>query len=83
MTQWKKSALMQTHRKGDYMADTKQKAEEKATKPRITFSKAKILKTKRYAHRVDLLGILLKDGKQYTFDEVDGLLEKFMKGKVN
>lgn len=51
-------------------------------KTKITFSKEKILKSKRYEHRVDLLGVLLKDGKDYTFDEVDALLEKFMKGKV-
>lgn len=51
-------------------------------KEKITFNKAKILKSKKYSHRVDLLGVLLTDSKAYTFDEVDALIEKFMKGKV-
>lgn len=51
-------------------------------KEKITFTKAKILKSKRYSNRVDLLGVLLTDSKAYTFDEVDALIEKFMKGKV-
>lgn len=56
--------------------------EVKEAKAKITFSKAKILKSKRYKHRIDLLGVLLNENKAYTFDEVDALLEKFMKGKV-
>lgn len=60
------------------------KVENKAAevKEKVTFTKAKILKSKRYAHRVDLLGVILTDSKAYTFDEVDALIEKFMKGKV-
>ena len=60
------------------MVDKKQKE----TIPRVIFSKEKILGMKRYAHRVDVLGVLLKDDRQYTFKEVDDLLAKFMKGKV-
>lgn len=30
----------------------------------------------------DLIGALLEDGKTYTLNEVDALIEKFMKGKV-
>ena len=57
--------------------------EVKEAKAKITFTKAKILKCKRYKNRVDLLGVLLKENKAYTFEEVDALIEKFMKGKVN
>ncbi len=67
------------------MAKVENKAAEvevKAEKRKITFTKAKILKCKRYSYRVDLLGVLLTDGEAYTFDEVDTLLENFMKGKV-
>lgn len=56
--------------------------EVKETKVRITFTKEKILKCKRYEDRIDLLGVLLNETKAYTFDEVDALIEKFMKGKV-
>lgn len=61
--------------------DTVKEAKEKVEK--ITFSKAKILRFERYKNRVDLLNVLLDDEKPYTTDEVDGLIEKFMKGKVN
>ena len=48
-----------------------------------TFTKSHILTFKRYANRRDLLTQLLKDGKSYTLDQVDGLIQNFMKkGKV-
>ena len=46
------------------------------------FDKAKVLTLNRYAGRRDLLSVLLKDGEEYTTDQVDGLIEKFLKGKV-
>lgn len=47
------------------------------------FSKSHILTFKRYAGRRDLLTQLLEDGKTYTLDQVDGLIQNFMKkGKV-
>mgnify|MGYP000929337326 CR=1 FL=1 len=55
-------------------------AEEQVKKSKpVTFSKGKILTMERYKNRVDLLGVLLND-KSYTLDEVDGILNKFMKG---
>lgn len=54
------------------------KVEEKE----ITFTKASILKFKRYRFRVDLLNVLLEEDKAYTIKDVDALIEKFMKGKV-
>ena len=44
-----------------------------------TFSKSHILTFKRYANRRDLLTQLLKDGENYTLDQVDGLIQNFMK----
>ena len=46
------------------------------------FTKAQWVAAQRYAHRRDLSGALLEDGKTYTLNEVDALIEKFMKGKV-
>ena len=59
------------------------KAETTPTKSKVVFSKAKTLTLKRYAGRRDLLAQLLKDGKDYTLDQVDALIQNFMKkGKV-
>lgn len=58
---------------------------EEAPKPteKVVFSKAKILKLNRYANRRDYLSAKLEDGKNYTLDQVDSLIEKFnMKGRV-
>ena len=43
------------------------------------FTKAQLVASQRYVH---LIGALLEDGKTYTLNEVDALIEKFMKGKV-
>lgn len=59
------------------------KAEAAPTKNKVVFSKAKVLTLNRYAGRRDLLAQLLKDGKDYTLDQVDALIQNFMKkGKV-
>ena len=59
------------------------KAEAAPAKNKVVFSKAKALTLKRYAGRRDLLAQLLKDGKDYTLDQVDALIQNFMKkGKV-
>lgn len=56
---------------------------KKFDETKITYSKKQILQAKKYRHRVDLLGVLLKEGEAYTTDEVDALLDNFMKkGKV-
>ena len=52
------------------------------TKQEILFTKEQILASNKYANRRDVLGAILSDDKTYTFEKVDSLLEKFMKGKV-
>lgn len=49
----------------------------------MTFPKERIMKAARYQDRKDILGVLLEDGKEYSFEQVDALIEKFMKGMVN
>lgn len=56
---------------------------KKETKQEAMFTKEQILAAKRYSDRRDALGAVLADGKEYTLEEADSLLEKFMKGKVN
>lgn len=59
------------------------KADAAPAKNKVVFSKAKVLTLNRYAGRRDLLAQLLKDGKNYTLDQVDALIQNFMKkGKV-
>jgi hypothetical protein len=49
----------------------------------VTYNKQQILNSKKYKSRRDVLGAILADGKMYTKEEVESLLEQFMKGKVN
>lgn len=45
-------------------------------------TKAQLLASQKYANRQDILNALLEDGKTYTTEQVDALIEKFMKGQV-
>lgn len=47
-----------------------------------TFSKRAFLKSEFYRGKEDLINTLLADDKFYTTDEVDDLIDKFLKGKV-
>lgn len=47
-----------------------------------TFSKEQLLSANKYRNRKDILGVLLEDGKEYSFDQADILMDEFMKGKV-
>lgn len=57
---------------------TKQKEKQDAM-----FSKEQILASNKYANKRDALDAILEDNGVYTIEQVDSLLEKFMKGKVN
>lgn len=48
----------------------------------LKFSKKQLVSSKKYAFQRDVLNALLKEGRVYTFDEVDQQLNDFMKGKV-
>ena len=49
----------------------------------MSYRKEKIITMNRFAKRRDLLSALLVDGKSYTLDQVETMIQKFMKGKVN
>lgn len=61
-------------------------ATRKKTEPKTlaapAFTKEQLLTFSRYRERRDLLGVLLQDDRRYTYDEVDALVDNFMKGKV-
>ena len=68
--------------------DQNQKAQDSGRAPPVSnvpvFTKRNILTFQRYAKRRDLLSVLLEDGKEYTMEQVDSLLQNFFKkGKVN
>lgn len=58
------------------------RVEKKKPEQRVTFTKEQLCSSAKYADRRDLLGALLKSGEVYTFEEVDALIEKFLKGQV-
>ena len=47
-----------------------------------TFAKEALVNSKRFRNERDIVSALLKDGVEYTIAEVEGMIEKFMKGKV-
>ncbi len=61
----------------------KTKTNEIKQEMNFAYSKEQILASKKYENRRDVLGVILKDGEQYTLEKVNSLLEKFLKGKVN
>ena len=63
----------------------KKKTEEKieiaeVVKTPVLYTKAQIYKAKRYMNRKDIITVMLEDDKRYTFDQVDKLIEQFLKG---
>lgn len=60
----------------------KKKTEEIAevAETQTSYTKAQIYKAKRYMNRKDIITVMLKEDKRYTFDEVDKLIEQFLKG---
>ncbi len=58
-------------------------AKDKTATTQATHNKEQLAGSKRYANRRDLIRVLLEEDKAYTLDEVDSLIETYMKGKVN
>lgn len=54
------------------------KKEIKKPEKEAVFTKKKLLSMEKYKERVDLLGVLLEDGKEYSMAEADALLKKFL-----
>lgn len=59
------------------MVETKKDVEE------VKFSKEQLLSSGRFAKRKDLLCAVLKDSSQYTVEEAEAEIKKFLKRKVN
>ncbi len=55
---------------------------EKNKKTLLGFSKSRILSSKKYQKKKDVLSVLLEDGKTYSLKQVDDILNKFLKKEV-
>jgi len=64
---------------GFSLATSKGKKEAVKT---TAFSKEQLVSSSRYVHRKDLVNALLAEDRPYCFEEVDSMIDKFMKGKV-
>jgi arginine repressor len=53
---------------------------ETTTEP--TFTKEILVNSKRFRNKQDIVSALLKNGAEYTISDVEGMIEKYMKGKV-
>lgn len=53
------------------------------TKQETVFTKEQILVSKKYADKRDVCNAIIPDDFNGTLNEVDILIDKFMKGKVN
>ena len=61
----------------------KKKTEKKIVKQKEpALTKEQILSIEKYSNRKDLLNVLLAEAKTYTLNDVNALLEDFMKRKV-
>jgi len=58
--------------------ETKVNEKDETTK----FYKKQLVASNKYSRYKDLLNAVLKDDSTYSIDEVDELIENFMKGKV-
>ena len=66
------------------MAEQKAKtnADTERVKTKRTDSKEQLVKSKHLRDRKDILNVLLKSDKKYTFEEAEDMISKFMKGQV-
>lgn len=46
----------------------------------VSYTKEQIYKSKRYMTKKDIVTVMLKEDKRYTFEEVDVLINQFLKG---
>ena len=58
------------------------KTKKEEVKEMPVFTKESLLNSKKYMFQKDLLNILLKDGKEYTLDEVDKKINEFKTGII-
>lgn len=48
----------------------------------LKYTKESILNSKKYSERKDILSVILKEDEEYTSNDIDNILNKFMKGAI-
>lgn len=48
----------------------------------VVFSKDLILQSEKYREHRDLLGVLLQENEEYSFLQIEEMIENYTKGKV-
>ena len=48
----------------------------------LLFTKAQLCEAQKYKTHIDIVSALLEDDKKYTFEQVDKVIDKFLKGRV-
>ena len=46
------------------------------------FTKDQFYNSKKYEMQKDIIGVMLEEDKEYTFDEVDNIIKEFLKREV-
>ncbi len=54
----------------------------KKNETNTSFTKEQLYDSKKYEMQKDILGVMLEEDKEYTFDEVDNLIKEFLKREV-
>ena len=54
----------------------------KKNETNTSFTKEQLYDAKKYEMQKDILGVMLEEDKEYTFDEVDNLIKEFLKREV-
>lgn len=55
----------------------------KKNETNTSFTKEQLYDSKKYEMQKDILGVMLEEDKEYTFDEVDNLIKEFLKREVD
>lgn len=61
---------------------SKQSEQKSVERAEAMFSKQQLVRSAKYRDRRDLVDALLDDNEKYTMEQVDKLIDEFMKGKV-
>ena len=54
----------------------------KKNETNTSFTKEQLYNSKKYEMQKDILGVMLDEDREYTFDEVDNLIKEFLKKEV-
>lgn len=67
----------------DKQALKKSETTQESSTPEPLYTKEQLIQAKQYQAHQDILQFLLQEDGHYSRSMVDGLITKFMKGKVN